>query len=255
MEWRDEGLIIGGRRHGETSVILEIMTLAHGRHLGLVKGGRGKRMRAELQPGNGVAVTWRARLEEHLGFFAVETVQSRAAELMSAPLSLHGLNHIATLLRLLAEREPHAALFEATRRLLDGICVPATAVALVRFEAMILAESGFGLDLERCAATGTNEDLVYVSPKSGRAVSGAAGAPYRERLLRLPQFLRPADGCGDVAGAETIPLEDVHDGFALTGFFLTRDIYGPRGQQLSDARDAYIAQLSAPARDPTPQLQ
>ena len=164
MEWRDEGLIIGGRRHGETSVILEVMTRARGRHLGLVKGGRGKRMQPLLQPGNGVALTWRARLEEHLGFFAVETVRSRAAELMSAPLSLQGLNLVATLLRLLAEREPHEALFEAARRLLDRIGAPETATALVRFEAMILAESGFGLDLERCAATGSREDLFTFRP-------------------------------------------------------------------------------------------
>ncbi len=243
MEWRDEGLILGGRRHGETSVILEIMTRAHGRHLGLVKGGRGKRMQPLLQSGNGVEVLWRARLEEHLGFFAVETVRSRAAALMDAPLSLHGLNLVATLLRLLAEREPHEALFETAQHLLDHVGERGTAAALVRFEAMILAECGFGLDVERCAATGSRDDLVYVSPKSGRAVSGAAGEPYRQRLLRLPSFLR-AD---DADGAEAISVADVQDGFALTGFFLARHIFGPRGQPLPDAREAYIAQLGATA--------
>jgi DNA repair protein RecO (recombination protein O) len=238
MEWHDEGLIIGGRRHGETSVILEVMTRAHGRHLGLVKGGRGKRMQPLLQPGNSVEVTWRGRLEEHLGFFAVETLRLRAADLMRAPLGLQGLNLVATLLRLLAEREPHAALFAAALALLDAIEAPGAAPALVRFEAMILAESGFGLDLECCAATGTREDLVYVSPKSGRAVSAAAGAPYRERLLRLPAFLRH-----DAPDRGEATSEDIRAGFALTGFFLERDIFTPRGQPLPDARDAYIAQL------------
>ena len=238
MEWRDEGLIIGGRRHGETSLILEIMTRSHGRHLGLVQGGRGKRMQPLLQPGNGVEIAWRARLEEHLGSFAVETGALRAATLMEAPLSLHGLNLIATLLRLLPEREPHEAVYRAACRLLDEIGTLETAGALVRFEAMILAESGFGLDLERCAATGTRTDLVYVSPRSGRAVSSAAGAPYRERLLRLPAFLRVSDEGGDTA-----TTEDVRDGFLLTGFFLSRDIYAPRGLTLPDARAAYLTQF------------
>ena len=239
MEWRDEGIIIGARRHGETSVILEVMTRRHGRHLGLVKGGRGKRLQPLLQPGNAVEVTWRARLEEHLGFYAVETTRLRAAALMSQPATLHGLNLVSALLRLLAERDPHEDLFEAAGELIDCLDAPEIApAAVVRFEAQILAESGFGLDLDCCAATGAREDLVYVSPKSGRAVSRLAGDPYKERMLPLPAFLRSG-----AAADQSVAPEAVRDGFTLTGFFLARDIYGPRGLTLPESRTAYLAQL------------
>ncbi len=252
MQWRDDGFIIGARRHGETSVILDVMTRAHGRHLGLVRGGAGRRMQPLLQPGNAVEVTWSARLDEHLGFYAVEATQLRAAVLMEAPASLHGLNHLAGLLRLLPEREPHPALFALATRLLGLLDQPERAPALLaRFEARLLADTGFGLDLTRCAATGTRDDLVYVSPKSGRAVSRVAGEPYKDRLLALPAFLRvdlldPADeediGDGD-EGEGGIGAEDIRDGFALTGFFLARDIYTPRGLSLPEARGAYLTRV------------
>lgn len=238
MEWRDDGIIIGARRHGETSLILEVMTRRHGRHLGLVRGGRGKRMQPLLQPGNAVEVTWRARLDEHLGSYAVETTRLRAAELMGAPATLHGLNLVAALLRLLAEREPHETLFEAAREVLERLDEDVAPALLVRFEVAILAESGFGIDLDQCAATGSRDDLIYVSPKTARAVSRGAGDPYKDRLLPLPAFLRGDD-------MQPVPLEDVRDGFALTGFFLTRDIYAPRGLTLPEARDAYLARLRA----------
>lgn len=238
MEWRDEGLIIGARRHGETSLILEVMTRGHGRHLGMVKGGRARRSAPLLQPGNEVEVTWRARLEEHLGFYAVETTRLRAAELMDAPGSLHGLNLVSALLRLLAEREPHEALFAQARHVLDwldGATLTAGAgVAMVRFELAVLAESGFGLDLASCAATERTDDLAYVSPRSSRAVSREAGAPYRDRLLALPSFLLAE------VGADAVELEA---GFALTGFFLARDVFAPRGQAMPDARGAFLEQV------------
>ena len=236
MDWRDEGLIIGGRRHGETSVILEVMTRGHGRHLGLVRGGRGKRMAPLLQPGNEVEIVWRARLDEHLGTYAVETTRQQAAALMARAETLHGLNLVAALLRLLAEREPCAPLYEAARDILASLeRQEVAAPSIVRLEAAILAESGFGLDLESCAATGARHDLVYVSPKSGRAVSREAGAPYRDRLLPLPAFLRED---GSEPG-----IDAVRDGFALTGFFLERDLFAPRGQPLPAAREAYVASL------------
>ena len=242
MEWRDEGIIIGGRRFGETSLIVEVMTRGHGRHPGLVKGGRGKRLLPLLQAGNLVEVTWRARLEDHLGLYSVETTRQRAAELMGAPASLHGLNLLAALLRLLAEREPHEFLYEQAVEVLAALDQPALApVLLVRFELALLAESGFGLDLESCAATGRLDDLVYVSPKSARAVSGAAGAPYRDKLLALPGFLR--DDAPDPASPAEIAA-----GFRLTGFFLERNLFAPRGLALPAARDAYIALLAADAR-------
>ncbi len=244
MEWRDEGLIIGARRHGETSLILEVMTRGHGRHLGLVKGGRGRRTAPLLQPGNEVEVTWRARLEEHLGFYAVETSRLRAAELMQAPASLHGLNLVCALLRLLAERERHESLYAAGRRVLDtfdpaGAGTVQAGAAIVRFELELLAESGFGLDLTSCAATERTNDLAYVSPRSSRAVSREAGAPYRDRLLALPPFLLDAE-------VEPGPQE-LEAGFALTGFFLRRDLFGPRGQTMPDARTALLDQVRRPA--------
>ena len=237
MEWRDEGLIIGGRRHGETSVILEVMTRAHGRHLGLVRGGRSKRMAPLLQPGNEVEVVWRARLDEHLGYYAVETTRQRAAALMARSASLHGLNLISELMRLLAEREPSEPLYEAALEIVELLEQPEIAAPrFVLLEAAILAESGFGLDLDSCAATGARDELVYVSPKSGRAVSRAAGTPYRDRMLALPAFVRAGEG-------DAAP-EDVRAGFVLTGYFLDRDLYAPHGKALPASREAFIACLA-----------
>ncbi len=234
MEWHDDGLIIGLKKHGETSLILEAMTRAHGRHLGLVRGGRSKRWQPLLQPGNSVELVWRARLDEHLGLYAVEVTRPRAANLMASALALHGLNHLGALLRLLAERDPHPALYETALRIAeylgDARVAPA---ALVRFELAILTELGFGLDLSRCAASGVIEDLIYVSPKSGRAVSRQSGAPYHERLLQLPAFLRE-DGAAQA--------NDIVEGFRLTGYFLERDVFAPRGLKMPDARQAYLTE-------------
>jgi DNA repair protein RecO (recombination protein O) len=238
MEWQDDGLIIGVRKHGETSVILEAMTNAHGRHLGLVRGGRSRRMQPVLQPGNNVSLVWRARLDEHLGLYAVEGTKLRAANLMSSAAALHGLNLLAALLRLLAERDPHIMLYEAANLVANHLDDKNVAPALlVRFELAVLAELGFGLDLSRCAATGRSDDLVYVSPKSGRAVSRDAGAPYKDRLLRLPGFLRSE------AIETNPPVADLRDGFALTACFLERDVFSPRGLTMPDARRAYLADV------------
>lgn len=236
MEWRDEAIVLGVRRLGETSVIAEVLTRAHGRHMGLVRGGRSKRMQPMLQPGNGVEVVWRARIEDQLGTFAIEATRMRAAVLMASPQALHGIALIGALLRLLPERDPHAALYETAELLVQNLQEPEIGPALmVRFEIAILAELGFGLDLTCCAATGTTSDLVYVSPKSGRAVSRDAGEPYKARLLPLPAFLRHRSGDPDPSAA------DILDGFALTEFFLLRDVYEPRGLALPDARRAYLA--------------
>ncbi len=229
MEWRDEGLVIGVRRHGESSVILEALTRAHGRHLGLVRGGRSRRMAPVLQPGNSVDLVWRARLEEHLGAYAVEPTRSRAALALADPCALAGLNWLTALLRLTPEREPHPALYEAASVVADHLGAPAAARALMaRLELELLGELGFGLDLGSCAATGATDDLCYVSPKSGRAVSRAAGAPWAARLLALPAFLKDASAPPDESA--------LADGFALTGYFLERDVFAPRGLALPEAR-------------------
>lgn len=235
MEWRDEGIVIGLKRHGESAVIVEALTKEHGRHLGLVRGGRSLKVAATLQPGNTIGLVWRARLDEHLGNYAVEPLILRAAHLMSSVLALSGLNYLGALLRLLPERDPHEGLYEALRLIADHLGDVELAPALVaRFEARVLAETGFALDFSECAATGVRENLVYVSPKSGRAVSAAAGEPWREKLLPLPPFFL-GEGLGPPSAA------DVDAAFRLTGFFLRRDLFLPRGQELPDSRRAFLA--------------
>lgn len=238
MEWHDEGLIIGVRRHGESSVILDAMTLEHGRHLGLVKGGRSRRMQAMLQPGNSGSLTWRARLDEHLGLYSIEATDLRAARLMADAAALQGLNLLSALLRLLAEREPHAALYRAAVLIADHLDdVDVAPAALARFELAMLAELGFGLDFSRCAATGVRDNLIYVSPKSGRAVSAAAGEPYHDRLLPLPEFLHRE------AADPRPPIDEIANAFSLAAFFLARDVFGPRGLELPEAQMGYLAAL------------
>ena len=178
MEWIDEGIVLGVKRLGETSVILELMTHGRGRHLGLVRGGSGTRLRAVLQPGNSLRATWRARLDDHLGHYLVEGINLRAAGFLAAAHAVHGVTHLAALCRLLAEREPHAGIHAALEAILDALGDPAAVAPMVaRFELAFLGELGFGLDLASCAVTGASADLIYVSPRSGRAVSPAAGEP------------------------------------------------------------------------------
>jgi len=236
MEWTDEGIVLGVRRHGESSVIVELLTRSHGRHLGLVRGGAGKRMRPVLQPGNGVTAVWRARLDEHLGYYMIEGTRLRAASLLASPHAVYGVTHLAAVARLLPERDPHEDIYEMLDRTLDDFeDAGEAAVHLIRFELAMLAELGFGLDLKACAATGATAELIYVSPKSGSAVSRTAGAPFSDRLLRLPAFLRPGEG--ETGGWSD---NDLSDGFALTGLFLLRHVLEPRGQGHSDARDGFI---------------
>lgn len=245
MEWTDDGIVLGTRRHGEANAILELMTREHGRHLGLVRGGGGSRLRPVLQPGNALHVVWRARLDEHLGNYAVEPLRLHAASQLAASHVVYGVTHLAALCRLLPERDPHPEVHERLETMLDQLDDPPTAAAqMVLFELAMLTELGFGLDLESCAATGQAGDLGYVSPKSGRAVSREAGAPWRDRLLRLPAFLSEA-----VAPS----ADDIADGFALTGFFLARHVLEPRGLAFAEARDGFVAAVLGrrlPPRDP-----
>jgi DNA repair protein RecO (recombination protein O) len=239
MQWTDEGIVLGTRRHGEGSAIVELMTREHGRHLGLVRGGAGTRLKPILQPGNSVSATWRARLDEHLGNYTIEGLTLRTATLLMSAHAVYGVTHLAALCRLLPERDPHEAVFSELEETIARLADPRVAAALVvRFELMLLAELGFGLDLSECAATGLSEELIYVSPKSGRAVSRSAGEPWRERLLRLPSFL--SEGVLD----DLPSPEDVQAGFALTGHFFTRHVLEPRGQALPDARERFIAAVA-----------
>jgi DNA repair protein RecO (recombination protein O) len=241
MEWIDEGIVLGVKRHGETSIILELLTRAHGRHLGLVRGGSGPRLRGILQAGNTVRATWRARLDEHLGLYLVEAANLRAAGFLDKALALHGVTHLAALCRLLAEREPHIAIYDALQAILERLEDPQTVAPMIaRFELDFLAELGFGLDLAACAATGAKDELVFVSPRSGRAVSRAAGEPYRDKLMRLPVFLRQD-------GAPPSP-DDLLDAFTLTGFFLDRHAFAPRGLSLPQVRAQFVNALTREAQ-------
>ena len=214
MEWTDEGIVLGTRRHGEASAILELMTRDHGRHLGLVRGGAGSRLRPVLQPGNRVNATWRARLDEHLGHYSVEGLDLPAGSFLAASHALYGVTHLGALCRLLPERDPHQRVHAALEEVLEGLMEPQLAAPRVaRFELLVLTELGFGLDLDHCAATGTTADLVYVSPRSGRAVSREAGQPWHDRLLRLPAFLNEEITTSSAASAGSLA-----DGFAVTGF-------------------------------------
>jgi DNA repair protein RecO (recombination protein O) len=243
MEWTDDGIVLGARRHGETSAILEVMTHEHGRYLGLVRGGSSSRLRPMLQPGNAVRVVWRARLDEHLGHYQVEPLRLHGASQLAASHVVYGITHLAALCRLLPERDPHPDIHDRLAELMELFVDPlVAATAMVRFELQILADLGFGLDLESCAATGTGSDLGFVSPKSGRAVSRNAATPWQDRLFRLPAFLSE-----DV----TPSVEDLANAFELTGFFIVRRVLEPRGLAFADAREGFLAAVigrRAPAR-------
>jgi DNA repair protein RecO (recombination protein O) len=250
MQWRDDAIVLGTRRHGETSLVLEVMTRERGRSLGLVKGGRSPRYAAKLQPGNGLDVTWRARLDEHLGNFAVEPMTLRASSLMETALGLNAVQTLASHLRLLPERDPHPELYDAMVQVLDHIHAPDESDALepvvvggliVRFELLILDALGFGLDLDECALTGATEDLAYVSPRTGRAASRAAGLPWQDKLIALPAFLN--EGTSDHAP----DASDVHAGFRLTGHFFQLHVWGPRGLSVPLTREALVSGLKQQA--------
>jgi DNA repair protein RecO (recombination protein O) len=241
MQWSDEGIVLSSRAHGETSAIVELLTHSHGRHLGLVRGGRSKRLRPVLQPGNLVTAEWRARLSEHLGSYSVELLEANAARVLDDRAGLAGLNTLTALARLLPEREPHGPLYDATNMVLQALCEgdhwPAL---LVRWELGLLNELGFGLDLETCASTGVSSHLIYVSPKSGRAVSRNAGEPYKDKLLLLPGFLLPGNGNGADPGQD-----DIAHGFLLTGYFLDKHVWGPRNLKPPPARARLIALIAS----------
>jgi DNA repair protein RecO (recombination protein O) len=235
IEWRDEGIVLAARAHGETAAIADLFTAAHGRHHGVVRGGLGRRMRPVLQPGNLVSVTWRARLDEHIGAYNVELIRT-SAPLMSDRAALAALSAVTALLAVtLPERDPHADLHRRTEALLvalDGDDWPAM---YLRWELRLLEELGYGLDLTRCAVTGSVEGLAFVSPNSGRAVSQAAAAEWADRLLPLPGAML-MDG--------PAPPADVLAGLRTTGHFLARLAADLGDRPVPPARDRLIAELA-----------
>ncbi len=242
MNWSDEGYVLSVRRHGEAAAIVNLLTREHGRHAGLVRGGAGRRLRGVLQPGNLVAAEWRGRLAEHLGSYTVEGMRDHAAGLLSDGNRLAGLTAAAAVTEAaLPEREAHLAVHDGFAALLAALAgTPNWAAIYVRFELGLLAELGFGLDLSHCAATGSTEDLAYVSPRSARAVSREAAAPYKEKLLPLPAFLLPEAG-------ESLARQDILDGLKLTGYFLQSAVFAPHNQPLPMARERLVERISRQA--------
>jgi DNA repair protein RecO (recombination protein O) len=234
MEWRDQGALLSVRTHGESAAIIEVFTQAHGRHAGVVRGGGSRRVAPLLQPGAQLDLTWRARLDGHIGTMTVEPVRARAGVLLGDRLALAGLNAVCALLRFaLPEREPHPALYQASVTMLDLLAAdPDWPVHYLRWELMLLEELGFGLDLTRCAVTGGRDDLVFVSPKTGRAVSRAGAGDWADRLLPLPPCLL---GQGPAPGAE------LTQGLRTTGHFLHRWLAQELGDKpLPEARTRLI---------------
>ena len=230
MQWSDEGIVISVRPHGETAAVAELFTRAHGRHLGLVHGGRSRRLRPVLQMGNHVDATWKARLSEQLGHVTLELKRGYAAAAMDNVAALAALTSLCTLTRLLPERDPHPNLYEVTLFVLSFLDDDSAWPALyVRWELALLDELGVGLDLGACAATGSNDQLIYASPKSGRAVSASAGEPYKDKLLVLPSFLTKQRQGGVTAA-------DVKNGLALTSYFLQSRWLDPHGLTMPGAR-------------------
>jgi len=213
MDWRDHGILLSVRRHGETSAIIDVFTESHGRHAGVVRGGTSRKIAPVLQPGAQLDLAWRARLEDHLGTFHVEPLRSRAGAAMGSRLALAGLNAVVALLSFcLPEREAHGALYRRTEPLLDLLGQDELwPLAYLRWELALLDEMGFGLDLSRCTVTGVREGLEFVSPKTGRAVSRAGAGDWADRLLPLPPLM---------LGQGAAPDEEVAQGFETTGYFL-----------------------------------
>lgn len=243
MEWSDHGILLSARRHGESALILQLLTREHGRHAGLVRGGQRPKQRGVYQIGNRLALTWKARLAEHLGLLTAELLQGHAARLLDDPARLACLSAAAALAEsTLPEREPHPKAYAGFLALLDALDADAGwAVNYVEWELMLLRELGFGLDLSRCAATGETADLAYVSPKSGQAVSSTAGAPYRSRLLALPPFLRPGSN-------EAASPQDVLDGLKVADHFLERRVFTPHDRKMPAARTRFVEILRRMAK-------
>ena len=236
MDWSDEAIVLSTRPHGESGLIASLLTRAHGRHAGFIPGGVSRRARPIWQLGNLVAVEWRARLAEQLGNYSGELREPHAARALDEATELAGLAAACALVdAALAEREPHPALFDGFCAFLGALGHAGWPAIYVRLELGLLQELGFGLDLAHCALTGATEDLAYVSPKTGRAVSRAAAGPYKEKLLELPAFLSTGG----------LPSDDdqLRKGLDLTGYFLERHVFWPHNKPLPAARSRFMETL------------
>lgn len=238
MEWSDEGIVLTARPHGEGHAVAEIFTQTRGRWAGLVFGGSGRRKTPLLQPGNKVRVDWRGRLEDSLGTYTLELIHPRAAELMMERLPLAGLSAACSIANAcLPEREDHPRTYTAMNVLIENFENEEIWPALMaRWELGLLSDMGFGLTLDRCAATGSRDDLIYVSPKSACAVCKESGEPYKDKMLPLPTFLNGGDG--------EITPQDMLDALKTTGYFIETRILHLTNRQLPEARLRILELLS-----------
>ncbi|MCI5049976.1 MAG: DNA repair protein RecO [Rickettsiales bacterium] len=237
MQWNDTALILSISKFSEHDAVVRVLSREHGLYSGIAKRGLGKSKRGIYQPGNLVHAEWKARLEQHMGSFDCELAKPFAALLMKHPHKLAGLNAACSMIPLaMEERDPHAQLYDAFMHVISQMIGGDEWISdYIRFEMTLLREAGYGLDLSRCVATGAQEDLVYVSPKSGCAVSEAAGRPYHERMLKLPRFLRE----------EVKPVEDeIHEAFRLTSHFLSSWLLEPLGKRMPQARERLLQVVS-----------
>ena len=238
MEWTDQGIVVELRPHGESSEIVQVVTRDHGRHAGIVRGGKSRQLRGVLQPGNKVSATWRARLADHLGTFSIELLASHVASIMTDAMATDALSAACAMATsVLPEREPHGPVFEGLDILIGSLDDSQVWPALyVRWELGLLQELGFGLDLSICAVTGQTEGLTHVSPRTGRAVCAEAAKPYESKLLRLPSFLVRSQ-------MESVSNKDIESGLTITGHFLERWVLVPHGAKLPPARDRFLERL------------
>ncbi len=238
QQWRDEALILATSRHGEQSAIVHALTRLNGRVSGYLRGAQSTKMRPLLQPGNNVALTWKSRLPDQLGYFTIEPIQSVAPVMIQRSDLARVLQSVSqTLLTALPERQPYMGIFDGTKALLQSL--PHSQdwmTAYVWWEVHLLAALGFGLRLEECAMTGQKNDLTHVSPKTGRAVSRPVAEPYADKLLKLPEFL---------GGSTSYGASEIACGLALTGYFLHHHIAEPQGRTLPEARQRLIASLAS----------
>ncbi len=236
MDWRDHGILLSARPHGESSAIIDVFTETHGRHAGVVRGGTSRRIAPILQPGAQLDVVWRARLEDHIGTYQVEPLRSRAAAALSGRLALAGLNAVCALLGFcLPEREVHPRLYAQSEQLLDLLGQDDIwPLAYLRWELALLEATGFALDLDSCAVTGAREGLVYVSPRSGRAVSRDGAGEWAERMLPLPDCLR---------GVGPAPDEEIVQALGTTGHFLDHKLATSMGDKPVPSARARLVDL------------
>ncbi len=239
MEWDAPAIVLDARPYGEGDAVATVMTQVHGAHRGLARGGMSRAHAAVWQPGNVVQARWVARLSDRLGSMTAELVHPAAALAMDDRLRLAMLRAACAVAEgALPERAPHPRIFAGLLHLLSRLAQgPDLLADLIRWEATVLADLGYGLDLASCAVTGATSGLDWVSPRTGRAVCDAAAGEWRGRLLRLPPLLLGGNAAGTAA--------DWRDGLRLTGHFLARDAFGHRHLPLPLARVALYDAVTA----------